>query len=199
MTCHKEYLPDGTYIYSCGPSMKSESLSGSETTDVALNTPPETNICGEVEGYYEGDAELRELKIEHLLLEERMIKGEQDIREGASTKMESGEKKLSKLKMMASMGLAAPIISGFQSLDVSIHEIVQYYMSVVIPHNQLGLEIAFKEGKEMDIQGYKTALARIQFEMQEHVQARLEQSKREIVQKCEERALELMDLAAADL
>lgn len=75
---------------------------------------------------------------------------------------------------------------------------MEHYMSVVVPHNQLGLEIAMMEKKEADIQYYKTALARIEFEMKENVHAALDQAKRDIMKKCEERTSELLALAAAD-
>ncbi|KAF8852112.1 hypothetical protein BDZ45DRAFT_749950 [Acephala macrosclerotiorum] len=200
MPCHLTHLPDGTKFHSCDHHSKSEALTGSRTTATVLDTPLERDISG-VYGDAEDHAELRKLKIEHLQLEERMIQGDRDIQEGTFPEMESGHvgSKLSKLKMMGSMGLTGAIASGFQSLDVSIHQIVEHYMSVVVPHALLGLEIAVKEGNNMEIQGYKRALPRVEFEMKQHVQARLDQSKREIVHKCEERALELIELAAADL
>lgn len=43
------------------------------------------------------------------------------------------------------------------------------------------------EKQEADIQYHQTALARIELEMKENVHAYLEQAKRDIMKKCEER------------
>ncbi|KAE8447231.1 hypothetical protein EG329_010925 [Mollisiaceae sp. DMI_Dod_QoI] len=177
----------------------SQSTENSDDSESGVNLYSEDEFDEDAE-FQRPDAELRALKFDQLELEIKVIKGEEELRGTGDLAKMGGRKveniRLSQLKLMASLGLSASIVEGFQSLDIALDKIVKHYMSNVVPHTLLGVQIAMRENDEMEIQVLKDALPRTENEMKEFVVACLEQAKHEIVVKCEGQVLKFLELAA---